>query len=136
MKRSPIRPRRREPRRREAPRWTADEWAGIDMLLRARAGDRCEACGHPLRGRAERHHRQRRRDGGDRLANLLLLSPECHAWVTTHPDEARRRGLIVSAYEDDPAAVPVLHRGRVWVLLGDGGEKFPAGACNGGPPVV
>lgn len=138
MKRSPmpraranVKPRRSTPRQRVAPRWTAAEWEDANALLYARAGGRCECCDVALSGRAERHHRQRRRDGGDRLANLLLLAPECHAWVTTHPAVALDRGLIVSAHAADPAQVPVLWRGAVWSLLDDAGGRVPCEGLRG-----
>lgn len=79
-------------------------------------------CGEPLRGRAERAHRIRRRDGGDRLANLLLLHPGCHAWTHSHPVEAMERGLIVHALSSiDVALVPVRLGTRGLVLLDDDG---------------
>lgn len=120
--RAGVKPRRDSPRQRTAPTWTRDEWTAMDRLLQARAGGLCDCCGVPLDGACERHHRQRRRDGGDRLANLLVLRPACHRYWTGQPEEARRRGLIVSAYVVDPGAVPVLWRGREWLVLGDGGE--------------
>lgn len=93
----------------------------MDRLLAARALGRCDCCGMPLAGACERHHRQRRRDGGDRLANLTVLKPACHRYWTGEPEEARRRGFIVSAYEPDPASVPMLWRGIRWVVLDDAG---------------
>lgn len=125
MKRSRIKPRRSTPRRREAPQEDGDWWADATFALLRRCADRCERCGGPLRGRLERHHRQRRRDGGDRVSNLLALHPECHSWVTTHPAEAIERGWIVPV-EADPAAARVWLAGvglrpGGWFLLDDGG---------------
>jgi 5-methylcytosine-specific restriction endonuclease McrA len=92
-----------------------------------RSGVVCECCGRKFQDQPqERHHRQRRRDGGDRLANVMLLRRDCHRHWTEHPEEAQRRGIIVSAYADDPAAVPLLHKGRRWVLLDDLGGTQPA----------
>lgn len=102
------------------------------MLLQARSSLRCECCGQPLRGRVERHHRARRRDGGDRLANLVYLLPEHHAWWTDHPEEARARGLVVSAWRD-PAGVAVL-TGRGWVYLDDRGGSRAAPVPEGFTP--
>lgn len=123
MKRSRIKPRRDTPRRREAPRWTADEWEWANQLLAVRSGGRCECCGRELEAGEwwERHHRQRRRDGGDRLANVVLLRSTCHKAWTEHPDHAVKRGVIVPAYTRDPAAVPLLHLGSRWVVLDDEG---------------
>lgn len=114
------RSKRETPRRREAPKWSAEEWEDANLLLMARAGDRCECCGAPLNGTAERHHRVRRRDGGDRLSNLLLLLPKCHAHWTREPTKAKARGIIVEPWRDS-ADVPVLWRGQVHALLDDDG---------------
>ena len=93
------------------------------MLLQARAAGVCEACGDPLDGVCERHHRKRRQAGGDRLANLLVLHPSCHRWWTAHPARAMERGIIVSM-NADPADVPVEgYKGRpVLLLLDDDGH--------------
>lgn len=119
--------RRATPRRRDADRWDRDQWAAADLYLQRRAGGRCECCGNELRGRAERHHRTRRRDGGDRLANLLLLLPDHHRRWTENPAEAVDRGIIVPTWAD-PAATPVLHRGRTWLRLADDGSTTPVPA--------
>lgn len=124
MKRRPIRPRRDVPRRRSAPRWNAEEWAAANVILTRRSSGRCECCGRELAGRVERHHRQRRTVGGDRIANLMYLLPECHHHWTTHPAEAMERGIIVPALGiQDPALVPVLYRAQGWVLLDDNGGR-------------
>lgn len=126
MKRTGMRPRRREPRTRSAPRWSREEWDIANTMLAARAGLRCEWCGDPLTQGVERHHRQRRRDGGDRLSNIVLLHPVCHQWLTAHPAKARERGLIVSVYVPDPSTVPLFWQNLRWVLLGDDGTVVPA----------
>ena len=78
----------------------------------------------PLGGRAERHHRQRRAVGGDRLCNLLLVLPEHHTDIHRAPERSRTNGWIVSAYEPDPAVVPVL-MGDHWWYLDDDGHRSP-----------
>lgn len=123
LPRSRLRARRPEPRRRDAPRWDASGWAEAEPLLQARAGGRCDCCGRPLVA-VERHHRKRRRDGGDRLANVLLLLPECHRRWTVQPAQAQARGLIVPVHAD-PLEVPVLWHGKRLVLLGDDGSAVP-----------
>lgn len=126
MKRTPIKPKRATPRRREAPRWSWDEWQEANQTLYVRSGGCCERCGR-YTSAMERHHRKRRRDGGDRLCNILLLCAGpggCHAHVTEHPAEARRFGFIVSAYAD-PAVIPVLYRQREWFILDDTGGMEP-----------
>jgi hypothetical protein len=70
----------------------------------------------------ERHHRQKRITGGDRLANIVALHTACHAWVHAHPAEARESGLIVSSYAADPSEVPVMIGGTLWLLDDEGGK--------------
>lgn len=129
LRRTAMRPKRATPRRREAPRWDPEGWEDANALLVLRAGARCECCGKPFAGAPddtpERHHRMRRRDGGDRLSNLLMLRRACHAYWTEHPAEAIGRGIIVPTYRD-PATSPVLWRGTEWSVLTDDGERLPA----------
>lgn len=129
MKRSKVRARREVPRQRLAPRWTMEDWHNATMILLARCGSRCERCGHPLGNELERHHRQRREVGGDRLSNLLALHSACHQQITEHPEEAREHGWIVSANgliggAPNPEDVPVrLPDGYLWLLLDDGTKR-------------
>jgi hypothetical protein len=116
-----VKQRRTTPRRREAPRWSADEWASADLTLQARAGSVCECCGG-FAVRFERHHRKRRRDGGDRFANIVLLASDCHTYWTAHPAEARERGLIVPTWAEIPST-PLLWHGTEWSLLHDDGGR-------------
>jgi hypothetical protein len=120
-KRTPVKAKRATPRRREAPRWQRAEWETANVLLQTRSLGRCEIC-NTDRGPFERHHRKRRRDGGDRLANIVLLCRPHHQWVTEHPAEARRSGWIVSVNRD-PAEVPFLWHRRDWMMLDDEGGK-------------
>lgn len=124
LARSRLRAKRPEPRRRAAPRWDAGGWELANLQLITRSQGLCECCAKPLDGRVERHHRKRRRDGGDRLANVLFLLPECHHRWTVQPAEARERGIIVSVSEE-PDVVPVLWRGSSWRLLDDFGGASP-----------
>lgn len=129
--------RRATPRRRDAPEESTEWWVQATHALAVRStgrtgGPQCERCGRPLTAgvRAERHHRQRRRDGGDRLANLLLLCnsapARCHQHVTEHPREAVANGWIVPATGDaDPATVPVrLADGYLYLLDDLGGRTL------------
>lgn len=108
---------RSTPRRREAPRFSTDDWEAATLSMLRRSGMRCEWCDRALGNQMERHHRIRRRDGGDRLSNLVALHTACHQYVHAHPDEARDRGFIVSALSDvDPQDVGVTIAGRTWWL--------------------
>lgn len=116
-------PKRKTPRRRVAPEWTATEWAAWSPVLLARARYACERCSVPVReATAHRHHRVRRRDGGDRAANLLILCAVCHDRVHHNPEQSRQAGWIVASTED-PALVPVRIRGMLWMLDDDGGSR-------------
>jgi hypothetical protein len=121
---SRIRRRRATARRRGAPQEDAAWWEEATLLLLARSGHRCERCGQPLNGNLERHHRIRRRDGGDRLSNLLALHSRCHTYITEHPEEAKANGWIVSALSSiDPADAPVRIAGSLWYLRDDGTKQ-------------
>lgn len=123
LKRSRVKPKRATPRRRPAPRWSFDDWLDAGPFLEARSGGVCEWCGKP--GQLERHHRMRRRDGGETFPNLLVLCSEDHAWAHAHPVKAREFGLIVATY-NDPAETPFLARKREWVLFTEDGGSRPA----------
>lgn len=102
-------------------RWTADEWATMNLILMDRAGGACERCGKEC-GPVERHHRMRRREGGDSLANLVLVGRECHRQIHAHPVKAREQGFIVPTY-GDPETTPVMWRQREWFVLDNAGGK-------------
>lgn len=123
-----VNPKRSTPRRREAPRWDSEDWAQGNLILMARAGSACERCGHGDRG-IERHHRKRRRDGGESFPNLTALCPACHRWCHEHPALARKYGWIVPVHLD-PVTVPMLWRSKEWVLLTADGGLVPAFAVD------
>jgi HNH endonuclease len=122
-----------------AQRWSADQWMHATLTLNMRQRGRCPACGRSLDNDVARHHRQRRRDGGDTLSNLVMLHTACHRWVHAHPEEARELGLIVS-FAGAPLNAPLYVRGRGWVLLDDEGGEAPvdsggaAVSLGSGPP--
>jgi hypothetical protein len=107
------------------PRWSGSEWADANLLLEARAAGACEKCGKEC-GPVQRHHRKRRREGGDSLENLLFVGAGCHQQIHAHPVEARKFGWIVSAYVTDPGVVPVLWRGKEWCLFTAEGGRVDA----------
>jgi hypothetical protein len=88
-----------------------------------RSGGMCEICG--TQPGTERHHRKRRRDGGDRLSNILFLCQRDHQFVTEHPANARKYGWIVSV-NAEPDMIPVLYRRQTWHLLDDVGSLHDA----------
>lgn len=127
-----IKPKRSSPRRRTAERATAQEWDQLSILLWARSRGLCERCGDAPP--AERHHRKRRRDGGDVLSNLLFLCSTCHRTITDQPESvtrARALGYIVPALGiAEPDDYPVKLWGTTWVLLDDSGGSA---ACDAPP---
>lgn len=104
-------------------RWNSSEWADNSLLLEARAAGVCERCGKEC-GPVQRHHRKRRREGGDSLENLLAVGRPCHEHIHAHPVESRRYGFIVSVYAD-PSVVPVLYRRQEWMILDAAGSRMP-----------
>lgn len=126
---STVKRRRETPRRRNAPQEEFGWWQTFaNPLLMMRSGGICEVGGCDLNQTGiERHHRQRRRDGGDRLANLMALCPRHHHYVTDHPEEAYANGWSVRALDlTDPADVPVrlAPTGHLWRLDDQGGKRL------------
>jgi hypothetical protein len=101
-------------------RWSATQWADNDLFLMGRAAGSCERCGKEC-GPVQRHHRKRRREGGDSLENLVVLGAPCHREVHAHPVEARRTGFIVSMSRE-PLDIPILWHLREWVYLTPDGD--------------
>lgn len=64
----------------------------------------CLRCGAASRAQ---HHRQRRREGGHGLENVISLCNADHRWAHANPTEAREQGYIVSVHVDDVQAVPI-----------------------------
>lgn len=68
----------------------------------------------------------RRRDGGDRLSNLLLLCRGCHQYVHAHPTEAVANGWIVRASPGVPPAEVVVRLADGYLYhLDDYGGRSP-----------
>lgn len=99
-------------------------------LVHHRSGGHCE-----IRGAddcaftaTDLHHRKRRRDGGHAASNLLDACAPCHRNAHAHPQLARERGWIVSAFAVDPALEPVSYgdpeQQRTW--FHDDGTKTTA----------
>jgi hypothetical protein len=88
-------------------------------LVKARAQGRCERCGGPG---SEVHHRQRRREGGHGIENLVLLCAIDHRWAHANPEDARREGYIVSTSLSrwTIADIPIFQFGRAVYLSPEG----------------
>lgn len=104
----------------------------VTALVDARDDYRCIRCGMSLYVTdGSRHHRMRRRDGGHRASNLILLcgsgTTGCHGWAHNHPEAARAEGIIVPANGRAlPELIPVLTWwlfSRVWMMLHDSGDR-------------
>lgn len=131
LRRTPLARKSQMPRSRpraKRPRDTGPT-AATKYALEVRAGGRCEMCGGGLTGPWSRHHRLPRRMGGSKrpdingLANLLLIcgtaTTGCHGRIESRRTWAYVNGYLLAA-EQSPALVPVLYRGHLTYLAGDG----------------
>ena len=85
-----------------------------------RQNRQCTRCG----GRGYQiHHRQRRREGGHAVGNLVGLCRTCHDRVHRHPDKAKMDGYIVHI-EDDPLVIPIVTFMGPVLFDNDGGIHF------------
>lgn len=93
-------------------------------IVAERDNMQCQRCG--VRG-SDWHHRRRRAVKTHYQhcsCNGVWLCRTCHDWAHRNPEEARERGFIVSAYEDEPYSVPIsTFRGRL-LLHCDGSIAF------------
>ena len=86
-----------------------------------RQNRQCARCG----GRGYQiHHRQRRREGGHAVGNLVGLCLTCHNWCHKTPDNARERGYIIPISVDDPSSVPIQTFMGLVLFDNDGGIHF------------
>lgn len=122
MKRSGMPARKATPRKREALRLGAEGWEELSIRVLGRDGTRCAWCGEQLRNDADRHHRQRRRDGGDVIENIVIMHSACHHYAHEHVADARRAGIIVPTWAD-PVETPVDMPGIGWCLLTPEGTR-------------
>jgi 5-methylcytosine-specific restriction endonuclease McrA len=86
-----------------------------------RAKGRCEACGIGIA--TDIHHRQRRREGGHEVTNLIWVDRTCHDRIHAHPEWAQQHGWIVPTW-GDYAAAPLKVGGRWSLLTPEGGVEF------------
>jgi hypothetical protein len=106
----------------------------ITTTVDTREQQRCIRCGKWVESNGSRHHRQRRRDGGHSVANLVLLcgsgTTGCHGQVHSHPVYARATGYIIPTWVKDVSAIPILVAEPFtplaqWVLLSENGQRSP-----------
>lgn len=103
----------------------------VRVAVRERSAGRCElrATSDCTGVATDQHHRKRRRDGGHGLANVVDACRPCHTHAHAHPRQARDMGWIVSAFEVDPAMVPIRRiggPGEQLTYLHDDGSKTTA----------
>ncbi len=90
---------------------TKAEWADLTIALRQRCAGRCEFCGRrfttaPGMGVVIHHRRLRSQQGGDTMANLVMVHENCHLRCHRFVTQAREWGWIVPSWQE-PADVPV-----------------------------
>ncbi|QGJ92060.1 hypothetical protein SEA_KEELAN_96 [Gordonia phage Keelan] len=101
--------------------WTGSE-SSCRTIVSKRSRGLCEKCG---RVATDMHHRKNRSQGGKwNPANVIHLCRECHAHMTTHPNDGYQGGWMIRGFESE-YDIPVLRWGY-WTLLDDEG-----GTCNG-----
>lgn len=81
--------------------------------VRERQQGACARCGNTY---TALHHRQRRREGGHEVHNLVGLCQTDHDFVHSQVTKAQMQGYIIPPWVDEPWTVPVkAYYG--WVLL-------------------
>jgi 5-methylcytosine-specific restriction endonuclease McrA len=90
-------------------------------VVRIRQNGQCARCGNTY---TQLHHRQRRREGGHAVENLVGLCGTDHKWVHAHPRQAQEQGYIIPVSETCITSVP-LRSFMGWVnFTTDGGLAF------------
>lgn len=94
-------------------------------IVKERDNNQCQRCG--ARG-SDWHHRRRRAVKGGHFqhcpCNGVWLCRTCHTWAHANPRVALALGYIVSAYDDEPHAMPIrTFQGRLHFLC-DGSIEF------------
>lgn len=102
------------------------------QLVKDRAANHCERCGHSVENvRAAVHHRRPRgmggtsRPGTNSPSNLLLLCDPCHLTVESSREISREQGWLVRQ-EHDPEQRPVWLAGKGLHYLNHDGSTVPA----------
>lgn len=102
------------------------------QIVKDRAGNHCERCGHNVEERpAAVHHRRPRgmggtnRPGTNSPSNLLLLCDPCHLTVESSREISREQGWLVrQAHDPEECSVWLAGKGRVY--LNPDGSTVPA----------
>ena len=91
-------------------------------IVKERDENRCQRCGGLG---TDIHHRQRRREGGHEVGNLVLLCRLDHSWVHGNPAVARETGYIIPTHITDPTTIPFkLWTGEWEYTDNDGGYRL------------
>jgi hypothetical protein len=118
------------------------KWNELREALWCRSDGLCEVSGLPLDfDTFDAHHRRPKQMGGtyrpdtDTLPNLIALHPIVHngnpASVHQAPSWSRPRGYLLHANVDVLETMPMLYRGRHWVvLMPDGTLCVPEGSSQ------
>lgn len=90
-------------------------------VVRRRQNGQCARCGNTY---TQLHHRQRRREGGHAVENLVGLCGTDHKWVHANPIRAQEDGYIIPVSETDITSVQI-RTFMGWVnFTTDGGLAF------------
>lgn len=92
-------------------------------LCRNRFRGQCARCGLPG---TDVHHRQRRREAGHDVWNLVWLCRTCHSWAHANPDAAKSAGIIIPPWDtNEPHMMPIYTYAGYVVFDNEGGyEKY------------
>lgn len=86
--------------------------------VRERQNGQCARCGNAY---SDLHHRQRRREGGHGVHNLVGLCRTDHKWVHANPKRAREDGFIIGVHEKDVASI-FIKTFMGWMIFTEDGE--------------
>lgn len=119
---------------RQAKRRYTGASPAVLILVKDRAGGRCERCAAWVPVDAEVHHRIPRGMGGsrdpriNRPSNLVVLCRPCHREVESRRELAYRDGWLVHRTAE-PVNAPVESAVHGRVLLADDGSVTPVGGA-------
>ena len=88
-------------------------------LAKARFRGLCARCALPG---TDVHHRQRRRDGGHDVWNLVWLCRACHSWAHANPDAAKRTGIIIPPWDNNESHMMPIYTYVGFVVFDNEGD--------------